>query len=214
MKKIIKTPKSLRKAFADQIWHLKAFAKEHMGNIPLIITEFGIPQDIGKKKAYKSGNFSLQDKALHRTFLAIEDNLASSILWNYTGHNSNAKGDHWNEEDLSIYSKDQQSSSSPYAGARGKNAFIRPYPIKTAGKPLYLHFKMKQKIFEYRFEHDDKIKHPTEIFLPHLHFGSGFTIELSDGSYKLDEINQIIYYYHTKYLTIHSVIIKSKKPPH
>ncbi len=211
MKKIVKTPKNLRKAFADQIWHLKAFAKEHMGNIPLIITEFGIPQDLASKKAYKSGDFSLQDKALHRTFLAIEDNLASSILWNYTGHNSNAKGDHWNEEDLSIYSKDQHTSNDPsYSGARAKNAFIRPYPIKTAGKPLYLQFKMTQKIFEYHFEHDDLIDHPTEIFLPHLHFGKGFTIELSDGSYELDESNQIIYYNHTKDFNKHSIIIKAK----
>lgn len=211
MKKLIKSPKWMRKAFANQISHLKTFAKEHMGNIPLIITEFGIPLDLGGKRAYKTGNFTIQDKALHRSFLAIDDNLASSILWNYTGHNSNVRGDHWNEEDLSIFSRDQQESPNlPYAGARGKNAFIRPYPIKTAGKPLKLHFKMEKRSFEYHFEHDRKVgEHPTEIFLPHLHFGKGFTIELSDGHYEVDESNQILRYYHTQDLAKHTIKIKA-----
>ena len=211
MKKIIKSPKWMRKAFAKQIEHLKNFAKEHMGNIPLIITEFGIPVDLEGKRAYRTGNFSIQDKALHRSFLAIDDNLTSSILWNYTGNNSNFHGDHWNEEDLSIFSKDQKKSSTcPYSGARGKNAFIRPYPIKTAGNPLKLHFQMEKRSFEYHFEHDKtSSNHPTEIFLPDLHFGNGFTIEISDGSYEVDKNNQILSYYHTENLSSHFIKIKA-----
>ncbi len=207
MKKLIKIPSALRKAFARQISHLKSFAKHQMGNIPLIITEFGIPLDLGKKRAYKTGDFTIQDKALHRSFLAIDDNLVSSILWNYTGHNSNAEGDHWNEEDLSIFSKDQhESTACPYSGARAKNAFIRPYPITTAGRPLRIHFKMEKRLFEYQFEHDPLIlDHPTEIFLPNLHFGKGFVVELSDGHYELDKERQILKYYHSQNQSIHFV---------
>jgi hypothetical protein len=213
MKKLIKVPSALRKAFAKQISHLKSFAKNQMGNIPLIITEFGIPLDLGRKKAYKTGDFTVQDKALHRSFLAIDDNLVSSILWNYTGHNSNAHGDHWNEEDLSIYSRDQhESSDCPYSGARAKNAFIRPYPISTAGKPIHLHFKMEKRSFEYHFEHDPLITdHPTEIFIPDLHFGKGFTVELSDGRYELDKEKQLLKYYHTQNQAAHSIKIVAVK---
>ena len=211
MKKIIATPSWMRKAFARQIQHLKLFAKNQMGNIPVIITEFGIPLDLKRKRAYKTGNFSTQEKALHRSFLAIDDNLVSSILWNYTCHNSNVRGDHWNDEDLSIFSRDQQDTHDcPYSGARAKNAFIRPYPIKTAGKPLFVHFKMSQKIFEYQFAHDPKITdHPTEIFLPHLHFGAGFTVKLSDGHYHFDKERQVLFYYHTSKRSHHTIIIKA-----
>ncbi len=207
MKRIIALPRWMRKAFASQIKHLKTFAKERMGNIPLVITEFGIPFDLEGKKGYKTGNFSLHDKALHRSFLAIDDNLASAIVWNYTSHNSNHLGDHWNEEDLSVFSRDQENDS-PYSGVRAKHALIRPYSIKTAGLPRFMHFHMKKRSFEYHFEHDPAItSHPTEIFLPHLHFGKGFTIELSDGRYELHD--QILHYYHTTDRPIHVIKIKA-----
>ncbi len=207
MKKVVKSPKGLRKAFAKQIGELKAFAKKYMRGAPLIITEFGIPLDLKRKKAYKTGDFTLQDKALDRSFLAIDDNMVSSILWNYTSHNSNFKGDHWNEEDFSIFSEDQKDNSI-YSGARAKNAFIRPYPIKTAGKPHRIYFNLKKKVFEFTFEHES-LNQETEIFIPNLHFGKGLAIELSDGEFEIDEENQILRYFHSDKTNKHTIIIKS-----
>jgi hypothetical protein len=206
-KKLMKSPKGLRKAFANQIRELKNFAKKQMNGAPIMITEFGIPLDLKDKKAYKTGDFSLQDKALDRSFLAIDDNQVSSIIWNYTSHNLNKRGDHWNGEDFSIYSKDQNDNSfSIYSGARAKNAFIRPYPMKIAGRVEHIYFNMKKKEFEFTFEHTIEDV-ATEIFLPNLHFGDGFTIQLSDGSYEID--GQTLKYFHTNNLEKHTVIIKS-----
>lgn len=212
LKKIIALPKWVRKAFAKQIHYLKMFAKERMGNIPFVITEFGIPLDLGGKKAYQTGDFTMQEKALHRSFLAIDDNLISSFIWNYTCNNSNVFGDNWNEEDLSIFSRDQQKShASIYSGARAKHALIRPYPIKTAGRPHYFHFYMEKRSFEYQFEHDPNLAgQATEIFLPDLHFGSGFTIELSDGHYTVLEKSQILCYYHSNKHLKHTIKVTSR----
>ena len=204
MKPIIALPQWLRKRFAKQVEHVKKFAKEFMGGIPVMNTEFGIPHDLEAKAAYQTGDFTLHDKALHRSFLAMDDNLISAILWNYTAHNSNDHGDYWNEEDLSIFSTDQ-TKESLYSGARGEQAFVRPYPIKTAGTPKAMHFHMKKRRFEYHFEHDPEIAHPTEIFVPHLHFGKGVTINLSDGH--VEQKGQILRYHHTNKFTKHSITI-------
>jgi hypothetical protein len=65
---------------------------------------------------------------------------------------------------------------------------------------------MKKKEFEFTFEHTIEDV-ATEIFLPNLHFGDGFTIQLSDGSYEID--GQTLKYFHTNNLEKHTVIIKS-----
>jgi hypothetical protein len=213
MKKFIRFPKWIRKEFAKQIAYFKKHSKENMNNVPLLVSEFGIPHDLGKKKAYQNGNFSKHDKALHRSYQALEDNLASSVLWNYTVFNTNKRGDLWNDEDLSIFSRDQQDAvESIYSGARAKNALIRPYPMKTAGKPISQNFKMKKRVFTFEFEHDPNIVNlPTEIFLPHLHFDKGYVVEVSDGFYEVDEVNQILKYFHTLDKKTHFIKITAKK---
>ena len=37
---------------------------------------------------------------------ALEENFASFTLWNYTADNTNTHGDQWNDEDLSLFSRD------------------------------------------------------------------------------------------------------------
>ena len=48
---------------------------------------------------------------LDTLMFALDRALASFTLWNYSPGNTNARGDGWNEEDLSVYSYDQQTDT-------------------------------------------------------------------------------------------------------
>jgi len=208
MKWVIAFPSWIRRIFALQVYKLKQYAKDHLGSVPTVISEFGIPFDLRDKKAYKTGEFSTQNKALHRSFTAIDDNLASATVWNYTCHNNNLWGDHWNNEDLSIFSRDQQDDTNPnYSGARAKEALIRPYCMKSAGVPLFMNFNLKKGYFEFIYQDDPQITSPTEIFLPDLHFGQGFTVELSDGQFLMNPKTQILRYQPQNKNTVHYIRI-------
>ena len=73
-----------------------------MGDMPCLLGEFGLPFDLNRKKAYKTGDYSLHEKALSLYYDAIDENLLNSTIWNYTADNTHEEGDHWNGEDLSI----------------------------------------------------------------------------------------------------------------
>ena len=167
-----------------------------MGDIPTLIGEFGIPYDMHAKKAYETGQFDRQELALDRSFQALEANLLHATLWNYTPDNSNEHGDLWNEEDLSIFSRDQQTNPMDInSGARAPAAFIRPYPLATAGEPLSLSFHMRSKHFKFHFQGDPEVTAPTEIFVPEYHYGKGISITVSDGTYDYQPEIQRLYYW-------------------
>ena len=100
----------IRKAFARQIANLKRAAQEDLGGIPLLLGEFGIAFDLDGKRSFRSGDFSKQEQALERSFRAVEDNLLSCAIWNYTPDNTHLHGDLWNDEDFSIFCREQQDS--------------------------------------------------------------------------------------------------------
>jgi hypothetical protein len=64
-------------------------------------------------------------------------------------------------------------------GARALDAFLRPYPMFTAGTPIHLSFDYasKERTFRFRFQNAGHVeasahrRKATEIFLPFLHFG-------------------------------------------
>jgi hypothetical protein len=189
---------TVRKSFKDQLGWFKEVAKKELGGIPTLIGEFGIPLNIEGGKAYHSGDFSSQIKALDRSFQAIEANLLHCTLWNYTADNTNARGDQWNEEDFSIFSRDQQAAPEDiHSGGRALEAVVRPYPIATAGEVLRLSFDVKARRFELEFRHDPSVSAPTEIFLPSLQYPAGCQVEVSDGSFELRPGEQRLIYQHT-----------------
>ncbi len=198
-RKLILGKKRVRKSFVQQLAQLKKEAETKLGNIPTLIGEIGIPFDMQKKKAYRTGNFHLQERALDTNLQALEANFLSFTLWNYTADNNNDYGDHWNKEDLSIFSKDQQTNPNDiHSGGRALPALLRPYPLCTSGVPLRLSFNYHKSIFEYEFEHtDNQIKMPTEIFVPSYHYPNGYKVQVSDGNYEIDEANQKLVYYHS-----------------
>lgn len=197
-RKIIIGSKKLRRYFAEQLGKIKQDSEAHLGNIPTIIGEIGIPFDMNKKKAYKNGNFSKQEKALDTNLQALEANLLSFTLWNYTADNTNEYGDMWNKEDLSIFSKSQQTAPQDiHSGGRALPALLRPYPIATAGTPTKMIFQYKKGIFEFEFEHSDKTQAATEIYVPHFQFPNGYKVQVSDGDYEINEAEQRLVYHHS-----------------
>lgn len=184
---------ALREAFHDQMSDKKKETAHALGQRPTLVGEFGIPFDMQEKSAYRSGDFSMQAEALDRSFRAMESNLLSYTLWNYTGDNDNARGDQWNGEDLSIFSLSQKKSTTgDDAGGRALEAAIRPYAYKVAGEPLTHYFDYEQGEYALRFKVHRVTELPTEIFVPDFHFGKGFEVWHSGGQLAFDAGQQLL----------------------
>jgi hypothetical protein len=197
------------KSFARQLARPKEHALTQMGDVPALIGEVGIAYDLDNKKAYKNGDFSAQIKAFDRTLRALEENLHHYTLWNYTAGNTNARGDMWNDEDLSIFSRDQQENPEDInSGGRALEAVVRPYPLAVAGEPLEIRFDIKSKAFEFRFRHDPVVKEPTEVFVPLYQYPSGCQVEVSDGDYELNLAEQTLTYWHSTEIKEHLIRFK------
>ncbi|MDR1215763.1 MAG: cellulase family glycosylhydrolase [Treponema sp.] len=133
------------------------WTRERMNDIPCLLGEFGLPFDLNGRKAFKTGDYHIHETALSMYYDAIDALLLHSTIWNYTADNTNAEGDHWNGEDLSIFSENKP---------RAMRGWLRPYPMATAGIPLRLSWNRKTGFFSYTFKADPSIEQPTEIFIP------------------------------------------------
>jgi hypothetical protein len=150
-------------------------------------------------------------KAFDRTWRAMEANLLSGTLWNYTADNTNAHGDLWNDEDLSIFSRDQQDNPGDiHSGGRALAAVVRPYPQATAGEPLSLAFDYRGGEFVFTFRHDPVVTAPSEIFLPALQYTRGCVIEVSDGDYDYQPEAQVMVYWHSPERETHRIRVRRK----
>ncbi|NJL12611.1 MAG: cellulase family glycosylhydrolase [Microscillaceae bacterium] len=209
--KIVWGRKKVRRMFAEQIGKIIKDTETSMGKVPVLIGEVGVPFDMHGKKAYRTGNFSRIEMALDASLQALEAHHLSYTLWNYTPDNSNEYGEGWNGEDLSIFSPDQQTDpSNLLSGARAWRAWLRPYPMCTAGTPLRLLFHYQKPWFEYEFEHQEGVNGPSLIFAPKAIFPTGIKVEISDGNYEMIEEAQILVYYHS--IDRYRHIIRLSKP--
>ena len=168
--------------------------------VPTLIGEFGLAYDIGKKAAYEKfrndpeGAWETHVEALSMYYNAMDANLLHCTQWNYTADNSNERGDLWNLEDLSIFSKDQQTDPNDInSGSRAIKGFCRPRVLRCAGIPLKMEFDMKEGLFLLEFDGDASIKAPTIIYIPKIHFPSGFNIDLSEGEIERKDEEQIVH---------------------
>jgi hypothetical protein len=208
-RKLVFGARNVRRNFAEQLGRLLHQSDEQMNGAPTLIGEIGIPFDLNGKKAYRNGDFSRQVQALDASMTALEMNRLSCTLWTYTSDNSNQRGDLWNDEDFSLFSRDQQTGNgSIHDGGRALQAAIRPYPMCTAGQPLNLSFDIRSRRFEYTFRGDDSITAPTEIYVPEYQYPNGCSVEVSDGSYELDRAAQILRYRHSPEAINHTLTIK------
>lgn len=195
--KVVFGRRAVRRSLREQLARVKRWAREQAGGIPTVLAEFGIPFDLQGGRAYTAWDFRAQERALDRSFTAIEENLLDCVIWNYCPDNTNARGDQWNGEDLSIFSRDQQADPADInSGGRALRALVRPYPRATAGEVRRMSFTMKSGIFEMTFRHDPGVSAPTEIFVPRFQYPGGVQVEVSDGTFALAAERQVLEYRH------------------
>jgi len=198
--------RAIRRSYAAQ---LRRFTEEAAGRLrgaPVIVGEFGIPFDLDGGRAYRTGDWRACLAALDRGFCAVEDALASAALWHYAPDNTNAEGDRWNGEDLSIFSRDQQEDPEDAdSGGRALPAAVRPYARAVAGEPLSMSFDFRRRVFRFSFRHDPAVAAPTEIFVPRLHYPRGCRVKVSDGVCEFGPGPGLASYRHTTALAVHSL---------
>jgi hypothetical protein len=142
----------------------------------------------------------------------MDDSLLNYTIWNYTTDNTNARGDQWNDEDLSIFSRDQQTDKTDInSGGRALEAVVRPYPLATAGEPLHLNFNVRSRTFAFIFIHDPQVQAPSEFFIPNFQYPHGYRVHVSDGTYEMDPEHQHLIYRHTNKREVHTVIVKVER---
>jgi hypothetical protein len=164
-----------------------------MGGVPTLIGEFGLPFDLDDGAAYRTGDYSSQVAALDAYAAAMDANLLSFTLWNYSTDNSNEHGDQWCGEDLSLFSPDQRANPADVnSGGRALEGIVRPYALATAGTPRSMRFDLAARVFELAFRADPALRAPTEIFVPRLQYPEGYTVTLSSGSYERADERQML----------------------
>jgi hypothetical protein len=168
----------------------------------VLVGEIGIPFDMDHKKAFRSGNFARPALAMDTTMRALEGALVSFTLWNYTRDNSNERGDLWNDEDLSIFSRDQRDPDSTdiNSGGRALCTVVRPYAVRVAGVPTSMKFDPyhSKRRFELHFHHDDALNtNETVIFIPRYQYPDGVDCSVSDGRVEICWEKQTLRFVHS-----------------
>jgi hypothetical protein len=150
----------------------KALAQPFGG--PTLIGEIGVQFDLDEGAAYDAwaagerdpGVFAKQALALHLMSDALDALGLSATWWNYSASNRNDPriGDGWNQEDLSIFSRDQQEGG--HDGGRAVEGFARPYVRAAQGRIVSQRFDRRSRVFEATIESDPAVAAPTEIATP------------------------------------------------
>jgi hypothetical protein len=197
--KLVFGKKNVQQAYEKTLAKMIDQTHQHFGNAPSLLGEFGIPYDMNNAKAYHTGNFTTQNKALDRSFRVAEKNLLNYTLWNYTADNTNDRGDNWNGEDLSVFSLSQQTNPADInSGGRALDAAVRPYPKKVAGKLIEYSYNYKKKEILVRFNVEKLSEYPTEIFLPDYIYGDNFTVCSKETKLAFDKKERMLLCYPEK----------------
>lgn len=188
----------VRQSFVQQIdVHVQA-GRQFLGDVPVVIGETGIPYDMNKAVAFQTGDFRAQALCFDAIISALEANKVHFTLWNYTADNTNERGDGWNGEDLSIFSRDQQNNPKDiHSGGRALEAVVRPYARAIAGEPMRQSFNMHTGVYEFVYRHSAPVNAPTEFFVPEYQYPEGYKVSVSDGDFEIDRANQRLIYHHT-----------------
>ncbi|EGZ21265.1 hypothetical protein PHYSODRAFT_299068 [Phytophthora sojae] len=215
---------AVRRTHLKQLAGIKVYGNEQMNNAPTLIGETGIPFNMHGGKAFRNGDFRAQVGALDNTISCLEASLVSFTLWCYTSDNCNEYGDQWNLEDLSLISKDkpirsglQLSVPERDACARAVQAFARPYATRIAGTPSKSEFLLDRVRYELEYVSDpgksnETSMHPTEVFIPHLQYPQGYSVEISDGHFSVQSHDgwDVVSYLHDASKANHWFVISSK----
>jgi hypothetical protein len=164
---------------------------------PSLIGEIGVQFALDDGAAYRAWAagargaqvFGKQTQMLGLMSDALDALKLSATWWNYTATNRNDPlvGDGWNQEDMSLFSRDQQDGDDD--GSRGTDGFARPYVRAAQGRLVAMRFDAGSGRFELEIDVDTGVAGPTEIAAPAAAYPEGFEVdapshcrfELGDG---------------------------------
>ena len=168
--------------YQRQLAAVKALDEQVPDGLPTLIGEFGVPYDLDDGAAYaawaggkrEESIWQNQTQALSLMYDALDALHLSSTQWNYSAGNQNHAriGDQWNQEDLSVYSLDQNEG-------RAVLGFCRPYAQAIQGRLKRVVFDTASGIFKLAFEANPAIGQPTQVYLPSLQYPNGPKITLT-----------------------------------
>ncbi|EGG04240.1 family 5 glycoside hydrolase [Melampsora larici-populina 98AG31] len=176
-----------KRNYTNQIKRIIKSAEKTIGNVPCLIGEIGMCMDLNKGEAFKTGDFTWQERQMDALICGLESNFVSFALWNYNPYNTDLHGDGWNGENFSFISSSAPKDSNGNHQPRLLKAILRPFARRIAGLPRFTRFDYETKSFEYRYQNHISVKpdtNQTEIFLPNdLYNEKSTKIEISDGTY-------------------------------
>ncbi len=200
--KSAKEAAQIQERYLRQLGTIASISERINRGAPTLIGECGIPFDLNDAEAYRA--FTAGDNsdapwtphiiALDLMYNALDALLINSTQWNYTASNRNdlAIGDGWNQEDLSIFSRDQQIDRNDInSGGRALKGFVRPYARAIQGTPRKVKFDRISGVFELVYDADPSVAGATEIFVPRLQYPAGCAVDISRGEVKVDFENQL-----------------------
>ena len=196
--KVTLGPRAVRRYFAEHLGRIKRRGLVDMDGAPTLIGEFGLPYDMNGAKAYRTGDYGAHVKALSAYYDALDENLLSATIWNYTAGNTHGRGDGWNGEDLSVWCRDDydagrsETGDPADSGGRALAGFVRPYARATAGRPVAMSFDRRSGRFEFQFEPPKAAGAKgaaavTELYVPELQYPRGFSIRVSGGAHTIQD---------------------------
>ena len=186
---------TIRARYVRQLQAVKDRANDFNEDAPTLIGEFGIPYDLDHGQAYKAWRDGERDTvwakhelALELMYDALDTLLLHSTQWNYTAANRNDLriGDNWNQEDLSIFSRDQQLNDDIGSGGRAVEGFCRPYVQRCQGHLESMEFDTRRKIFSCGYIADPAIDAPTVIYYPKIQFPQGIKVRVEGGASEVE----------------------------
>jgi carboxylesterase type B len=194
----------IKARYRETLEHVKAFADHALGGAPTLIGECGVPFDMegGESfRQYAAGHHTQaiwrrQINALDLMYEVFDEMLLSSTQWNYTATNRNDLriGDGWNQEDLSIYSVDQDKDcTDPDSGGRAIDGYSRPYIRAAQGRIVSQSYTLGSQRFTARIDADPEISAPTEIYVPLRIFGHHLVIDCPGAEWDYDPALQILF---------------------
>lgn len=99
---------AIRNCIKRQFCEITDESREYLGNIPVLMSETGMPFDMNSKRSYRTGKYRSQTSAIDALANALEGSDMHHTYWCYTSINSHKWGDHWNNEDFSFWSADDR----------------------------------------------------------------------------------------------------------
>lgn len=100
--------RAIRNCIKKQFCEIVNEARENLGNIPILMSETGMPFDMDGKRAYEDGRYTSQTAAIDALANALEGLRMHHTYWCYTSINCHKWGDRWNNEDFSFWSPEDR----------------------------------------------------------------------------------------------------------